>query len=541
MLLIRALVIVLIGAPVAAGAGLTLLAALGWQPGQGEALGVDIFAATLGAPGVGRGLVVTALSGLGAALIALAATLPLGFWIATRPGAARWLAPMLALPHAAFAIGLAFLIAPSGWIVRAIAPVVGWDVLPAIVTLGDPYGLALLGGLALKEMPFLLLMVLAGLAPLDWRAQMLAGRACGYGAAQVWRLVIWPQLWRSLRLPMAIVLGYGLSVTDMALILGPSHPPSLAVQALRLYTAPDLSGIGPGAVLSVVILALWAGAMGIGLIAERGIAGPGRALARRVLRGARCEGSALGGAVFTGLATLTGGALLALALWSVARRWPFPAPLPTGIDFAQWARGGWAAPLLGSLGVGAAVSLLSLGLAVLVLEAESRTRQRLGLGPLLLAPLVLPQIGFLQGLTTAFLWLGLPPGALAVIWAGLVLGFPYALLVLAGPWRGLDPGLPMAAAGLGAGPGRVFLRIRLPLMARPLALALATAFAVSVAQYLAVLLPGAGRVPSLATEAVALASGADRRLAAQMGLLQAVLPLAAFALALLPGRRLRDL
>ena len=539
MLLIRALVIALIGAPVAAGAGLTLLAALGCQPGEGGALGFGLAGASLAAPGVGRGIAITAISGLGAAVIALAATLPLGFWIATRPAAARLLAPMLALPHAAFAIGLAFLISPSGWIARVSAAVMGWDVPPAVVTLGDPYGFALLAGLALKEIPFLLLMVLAALAAFDWRAQMLAGRACGYGAAQVWRLVIWPQLWPALRLPMAIVLGYGLSVTDMALILGPSHPPSLAIQALRLYTAPDLSGIGPGAVLSVVILGLWAGAMALGLIAERFIAGPGRAIARRALRGPVTARSAPGGTGFWMLAGVTAATLGVLALWSVALRWPFPALLPEGISLGLWTRGGWVTPMLGSLGVGLAVTAMSLGLAVLVLEVESRTRRRLGLGALVLAPLVLPQIGFLQGLTTAFLWLGLPPGPLAVIWAGFVLSFPYALLMLAGPWHGLDPGLPMAAAGLGAGPGRVFTKIRLPLMARPLALAAATAFAVCVAQYLAVLLPGAGRVPSLATEAVALASGADRRLAAQMGLMQALLPLAAFLLALTAGRRLR--
>ena len=30
--------------------------------------------------------------------------------------------PLLAVPHLALAVGLAFLIAPSGWLVRLIAP-----------------------------------------------------------------------------------------------------------------------------------------------------------------------------------------------------------------------------------------------------------------------------------------------------------------------------------------------------------------------------------------------------------------------------------
>ncbi|MBD3785513.1 MAG: ABC transporter permease, partial [Sphingomonadales bacterium] len=475
-----------------------------------------------------------------AALIALGLSLPVGVWLAGHPRAARWLAPMLALPHAGFAIGFAFLIAPSGWIARGLAGPMGWAVPSDVASLGDPLGLALMAGLALKELPFLLLVTLAALGGRDWRGQMIAGRACGYRAGQVWRLVIWPQLWPALRLPMAIVIGYGLSVTDMALILGPSHPPSLAVQALRLYTRPDLGGIGPGAVLSLVILGLWGAIIAAGLLAERLIAGPGRGALRRALRGPQSGPRPLalsGPVLFRALGLITAAALIVLALWSVAVRWPFPAALPQGISAALWARGGWAAPMTGSLILGLAVTALSLGLAILILETESRSARPLRLGALIAAPLVLPQIGFLQGLGTALLWLGLPPGWPAVIWATLVLTFPYALLMLAGPWHGIAPELIRSATSLGAPPGRVLTRIRLPLLARPLALTAATAFAVALGQYLSVLLPGAGRVPNLATEAVALASGADRRLAAQMGLLQSLLPLLAFALALIPGRR----
>lgn len=552
----RVLVAALIGGPVLAGAGLTALAALGWQPGQGGAPGPDpglgLMAATLAAPGVGRGLAVSMISGVGAALIALGLSVPMAFWLAgggdstgarqLPARAARWLAPMVALPHAGFAVGLAFLIAPSGWVARGLAAVLGWQVPPDVATLGDPWGIALMAGLVLKELPFLLLVSLAALAAAgDWRGQMRAGQASGYRRGQVWRLVLWPQLWPALRLPMAIVLGYGLSVSDMALILGPSHPPSLAVQALRLYAQPDLGGIGPGAVLSLAILGLWGGAVGLGLGIERLVAGPARAAMRRALRGPRRgprpSGPATGAIFFAALAGISAAVLIGLALWSVATRWPFPAVLPAGVSPALWMRGDWAAPLARSLWIGLAATAACLVLTLAVLEAESRARARLGLGALIAAPLVLPQIGFLQGLTTAFLWLGLPPGAGAVIWASVVLGFPYALLLLAGPWHGLPPELTRSAASLGASPGRVLIRIRLPLLARPLALCAATVFAVSLGQYLAVLLPGAGRVPTLATEAVALASGADRRLAAQMALLQSALPLAAFALALRPGRR----
>lgn len=76
-----------------------------------------------------------------------------------------------------------------------------------------------------------------------------------------------------------------------------------------------------------------------------------------------------------------------------------------------------------------------------------------------------------------------------------------------------------------------------PLLAAPLASALAIGFAVSVAQYLATQFIGAGRHGTLTTEAVTLASGGQRNLAAAFGLLQALLPALAFGIAARVGRR----
>ena len=70
--------------------------------------------------------------------------------------------------------------------------------------------------------------------------------------------------------------------------------------------------------------------------------------------------------------------------------------------------------------------------------------------------------------------------------------------------------------------------------------AFATGFAVSIAQYLPTIFVGAGRFATLTTEAVALASGSDRRLMAVMALWQQLLPLIVFALAtLIPAYRFR--
>jgi len=63
--------------------------------------------------------------------------------------------------------------------------------------------------------------------------------------------------------------------------------------------------------------------------------------------------------------------------------------------------------------------------------------------------------------------------------------------------------------------------------------------AVSIGQYLPTLMMGAGKIESLTTEAVSLASGADRRLVGVYGLLQAAVPLLAYGMALLLPKLIR--
>ena len=79
------------------------------------------------------------------------------------------------------------------------------------------------------------------------------------------------------------------------------------------------------------------------------------------------------------------------------------------------------------------------------------------------------------------------------------------------------------------------------MLLRPVLTAAAVGFAVSVGLYLPTLLIGAGRWPTITTEAVALAAGGDRRVIGATALLQALLPFAGFALALaIPALLFRD-
>lgn len=118
-------------------------------------------------PGLTTSLRLTLMTGLGATALSL--ILAVGFSATlhrrmSRRAGGRILTPFLAAPHAAMAIGLAFLISPSGWIARAFAPILGWDRPPMLATVNDPWGLALILGLVVKEVPFLLLVILSALS-----------------------------------------------------------------------------------------------------------------------------------------------------------------------------------------------------------------------------------------------------------------------------------------------------------------------------------------------------------------------------------------
>ena len=234
---------------------------------------------------------------------------------------------------------------------------------------------------------------------------------------------------------------------------------------------------------------------------------------------------------------LAAAALASLLVWSVAWRWSFPDAWPESWSLGAWMRpaAGWGPAVVETARTGVVATLLSLALAIAWLESEDRA----GLGrarwaeALIYLPLIVPQIAFLFGLSIALLGVGLPAGAPAVIWGHALFVFPYVMIALSESWRALDPRLVRSAAALGAGPWRRLVAVKLPVLSRPILTAAAIGFAVSVAQYLPTLFLGAGRVATLTTEAVTLASGSDRRITGVYAVLQAALPFAAYLLALL--------
>lgn len=447
-----------------------------------------------------------------------------------------FIAPVLATPHSAIAIGFAFLAAPSGWIARLVSPwLTGWTIPPDIATVQDPYGLALVLGLWLKETPYLLLIILAALTQVDAQASRQVAASLGYGPWRAWLLVVLPRIWPQLRLPVMAVLAFSLSVVDVALVLGPGNPPTLAVQVLRWFSDPDLSRWFPGCAGALLLCAIVLSALGLMRAGELLAAMTGR---RIIACGGRGRDGAAGevaaGAAGGMLGAAGGGSLLVLAVWSFTAAWRFPSPLPQVWSLATWSAqaGALMRPAVATAAIGAIATAIALGLVVASFEHERRVARPGGWALFLLyVPLLVPQTAFLFGLQVALVRLQLDGTMLAVVWAHLVFVLPYVFLALADPWRALDPRFVRSALCLGVPPWRVLLQVTLPLLARPLLGAAAVGFAVSAGLYLPTLFAGAGRVETLTTEAVTLASGGDRRVLAATALAQAALPLVVFAVA----------
>lgn len=466
--------------------------------------------------------------------------------------AVRVLTPFLALPHAALAVGLAFVLAPSGWIARALAPVFDWALPPDFPTVADPYGAALILGLVIKEMPFLALVILAATTQIPLAQSMAAGRALGYGPAALWIWVILPQIWPRIRLPVYIVLAFGLSVIDMALILGPLNPPTFAVVLARMFSSPDVAQWLPASAGAIALLVMVAASFAALFIAEIIAARLGRLWAYSGRRRPRLS-HVLDSLAFGAGAVLALGALsiLALGLWSVAWRWAWPAVLPSALSSKAWGSAAWASPALATIVIAASATALALILAIAWLESEDQgktgalTTPYAASGALIYLPLLIPQISFLFGMNILALGWGISGGFITVIWAHFLFVFPYVMIALAASWRALDIRYVQTAAALGVPRWRQLVYVKLPMLLSPVLAAFAIGMAVSVAQYLPTLFLGAGRVATLTTEAVALSSSSDRRVVAVVATVQAALPfvayLAAFAIPAYVYRHRRDM
>ncbi|MEO7339108.1 MAG: ABC transporter permease, partial [Caldimonas sp.] len=428
--------------PIAAGLIGTLLPAFGEMPAIGSTgWSLAPWRDLRGQPGFETALRLTLVSGWLAALMSVVVAIGLAAFAFTRPWGRRlgaFIAPVLAAPHSAIAIGLAFLITPSGWLVRMVSPhLTGWAVPPDVSTVGNASGAALVAGLLLKEVPYLVLMTLGAMNQVAASSHMAAARALGYGPVQAWLKVLLPQIYPQIQLPIYAVLAFSLSVVDVAMILGPGNPPTLAVVAVRAFADPDVHMILPAAAAAVLLLALVVASIAVWHVLERIVGYAGRRWLERGQRQGLVAGVAIGAAgLGIGLFAGTVLVLAALLLWSFARTWRYPDALPSVWTLGNWSRqfGDVLQPAANTLIVGACSTLIAAVLTVACLENETRRDGAAGLASqrvrarilwVLYLPLLVPQVAFLFGLQVLLVRARLDATLFAVVWSHLIFVVPY--------------------------------------------------------------------------------------------------------------------
>lgn len=295
------LTLLLLLGPVAAGLVGTVLPAFGYLPALGGlTLSLEPWRALFDAPGLRESVRLSFVTGLGVTFMSFViVVLFVAGWHGTRGFARlqRFLSPLLSVPHVTVAFGLAFLLAPSGWIFRLTSPwLTGYDRPPDLIIVQDSDGLAFIAGLAVKEIPFLFLMMLAAIGQVDAARSRALARTLGYGVTAAWLKAVFPLVYRQIRLPVFAVLAYAASVVDVAIVLAPSTPPPLAVQLLRWFNDPELAMrfvASAGAVLQLgVVIAVFA----IWWLVEKLVACLGRIWIRRGQSRARgCTAALRGG------------------------------------------------------------------------------------------------------------------------------------------------------------------------------------------------------------------------------------------------------
>ena len=536
-----ALAIVILAGPVAFGLLATVLPAFGYLPSLGSTeFSFAAFDALITFPGMAGSVFLSLITGLMTTLIALGVVIAfVSGWHGT-PAFERMqhvISPLLSVPHAAAAFGLAFLIAPSGFLMRLVSPWLTGSSRPLdLLIINDPLGLSMMAGLIAKEIPFLLLVTLAALPQTRAGQSQLISASFGYGRVSGFLFTTWPLVYKQIRLAVFAVIAYATSVVDVAVILGPATPPTLSVRLTQWMMDPEIAlrfQASAGALLQLAVtvsaILIWIGGERLGRKGLRYFMKNGHRLANDCVL--RVGG--LGFVLFVSLVIFFG--LAILAIWSFSGFWAFPDALPRSFTFDNWNRAlpSLSGPLSTTLITGLVATLCAVMLTLACLEREARTGRTGGSKALwfIYLPLIVPQVSFVFGLQLFFLGSGLDASWSALVFVHLVFVLPYVFLSLSDPWRAWDKRYGLIAHGLGASPDRVFWRVRFPMLLKAVLVASAVGFAVSIGQYLPTLLIGAGRWPTITTEAVAMASGGNRRVIGVFAFVQILLPFIGFLLA----------
>lgn len=445
------------------------------------------------------------------------------------------LAPLLSLPHLAVALGLVYLFGTNGML---------WDSLWHFFDTATPSWLGLphksiftvILAISIKEVPFFLLVLSAISRQLPIQAWLLQGRALGYSEAVSWWLLIFPAMLKQSRLALLAAMAYSLSVLDISILIGPNIPSLYSVVLYQWQTGfstIEQSNAYLGNMLLLLMLSLLVGAIYLHEWLSVKRLKSAAVLAKSLLISRINRIFVVWLALFSLLSLAI---LLTFLLWSLGGEQLSSENLSLSLWQEEWFF--IQAPLLNSIYLAIISSLIGVALALLALELQ-RQAQWFIPDYLWLMAILLPQLSMVYGWQLAHTGID---GNYNIVWvmlSHLPFTFAYSYLVLRGPFQSINKYYELVAASLGYSYWQQWWKIRFNLLRPALLTTTAIAFSVSIAQYVPTLLIGAGRIPTITTEAVAIASGNEPRITAIYMLSQALPPFIAFLVAALLAHRFR--
>ena len=496
------------------------LPSFGYFPILGKSeFNLNYFYISFNIAGISKSIILSLFTGLGSTLLALFfSQVILLYFFKTR--AYNYIkiiiSPLIALPHITMAIGLIFLFSPSGLFFRLFSPwLTGFDRPPNFFIIPDEYGFFLILGLILKEIPFFILVSLSAIQQFSARQIFDLGKSLQNSNFSSWCILIFPLIYKKIRLVIFIVIAFTASVVDMSLILAPSTPSTLAIRILQIYQSSDIDSFFIASNLALIQLLIIVILLLSWMILERIV--EHKLFFIFFMKILSFKIFFLKNLIFASAAILFSLSVLGIfssLLWGFSKNWYFPSFFPNSIDidtFINFYNENKFIVFI-SIFISVVVSFLSSLLTIIWVELMDILKmKKLYLEWIIFIPLFIPQISFLIGLQSFIILFNFDSFLIPLIIIQLFYVIPYSFIILAPSLREIKKDVIRVAASLGKNRFQRLVQIKLPIIMSSFLTSFAIGMLVSFSLYIPVYFIGAGRVTTLTVEALNLALSGSRQ------------------------------
>ena len=369
----------------------------------------------------------------------------------------------------------------------------------------------------MKEIPFFILVSMSAIEQFGAKKFLNVGKSLQHSTFSVWCILLFPLIYKRIRLIVFIVIAFAASVLDMSLLLAPSTPSTLAIRILQYYQSSETDSLFIASNLAliqlfviVILLLMW-------LLLEKLVSN--KFVFTYLVRACSYKNSFIKYFIFSLILILLALSLLTIIssfLWGLGGNWFFPNLLPTSINieiFVKFFNENKSIILI-SIFIPLIVSLLSCVIVILWVElTESFNKKYYYFEGFIFLPLFIPQISFLIGIQSFLIPLNFSNFFIPLIIVELFYVIPYSFIILAPSFREIKKDIIKVAASLGKNRFERLIFIKIPIIMPTFLLSIAIGMLVSFALYTPVYFIGAGRVTTLTVEALNLAlSGAKKDL-----------------------------